>query len=85
MSQTLILQNFFSIKSLLLAEILMKYTDPKYQNDVIKMVGDYCGKPVSNYTEDPIKTQMTWSFYHAFFFAFTVCSTVGKKSRIQAA
>lgn len=55
----------------------MKYTDPKYQNEVIKIVGDYCGKPVSNYTADPIKTQLTWSFYHAFFFAFTVCSTVG--------
>lgn len=57
----------------------MKYTDPKYQNDIIQMVGDYCGKPVSNYTDDPIKTQLTWSFYHAFFFAFTVCSTVGEK------
>lgn len=58
-------------------EILTKYTDPKYQNDVLKMVGDYCGKPVSNYTDDPIQTKLTWNFYHAFFFAFTVCSTVG--------
>lgn len=55
----------------------MKYTDPKYQNDVLKMVGDYCGKPVSNYTDDPIRTELTWTFYHSFFFAFTVCSTVG--------
>lgn len=57
----------------------MKYTDPKYHEPVLKMVGDYCGKPVSNYTDDPVKTQLTWSFYHAFFFAFTVCSTVGMK------
>lgn len=44
---------------------------------MLKMVGDYCGKPVTNYTDDPIAPQLTWSFYHAFFFAFTVCSTVG--------
>lgn len=71
---------FISIRiSFFHTEILMKYTEPKYQNDVLKIVGDYCGKPVSNYTDDPVKTQsqLTWSFYHAFFFAFTVCSTVG--------
>lgn len=58
----------------------MKYTDSKYQNEVLQIVGDYCGKPVTNFTEDPFQTPLTWSFYHAFFFSFTVCSTVGTLS-----
>lgn len=40
-------------------------------------MGDYCGKPVTNYTQDAFQSPLTWSFYHAFFFSFTVCSTVG--------
>ncbi|XP_031638727.1 open rectifier potassium channel protein 1 [Contarinia nasturtii] len=56
-------------------EILVKYTEPKFHDAILQMVGDYCGKPVTNYTDgfQPFK----WSFYHAFFFSFTVCSTVG--------
>lgn len=38
------------------------------------MVGDYCGRSVSNSTINP---PLAWSFYHAVFFSFTVCSTVG--------
>lgn len=67
-------QNFLN---LLFIEILMKYTDSKYHTQVLQMVGDYCGKPVTNFTEDPFQPPLTWSFYHAFFFSFTVCSTVG--------
>lgn len=66
-----------------LTEILMKYTDSKYHTQVLQLVGDYCGKPVTNFTEDPFQPPLTWSFYHAFFFSFTVCSTVGMGSHLS--
>lgn len=65
-------------------EILVKYTDPQYHHEIMRIVGDYCGKPVTNYTEDVKPVPLTWSFYHAFFFSFTVCSTVGRSSLITS-
>lgn len=59
----------------------MKYTDSKYRDVVLQFVGEYCGKPVTNYTEDTFHAPLTWSFYHALFFSFTVCSTVGTMSQ----
>ncbi|ALC48384.1 Ork1 [Drosophila busckii] len=47
------------------------------QNDILERISDYCGKPVTDYTQDEYEIPYTWTFYHAFFFAFTVCSTVG--------
>ncbi|XP_067636203.1 open rectifier potassium channel protein 1 isoform X2 [Eurosta solidaginis] len=41
---------------------------------ILTRVSEYCGKPV---TKEPEDKPYTWTFYHAFFFAFTVCSTVG--------
>lgn len=41
------------------------------------LVSDYCGKPVTHPSKDEFTAPYIWSFYHAFFFSFTVCSTVG--------
>lgn len=63
------------------SEILVKYTSPndtQIQNEILRRVSDYCSKPVTNYTLDTYVEPLRWSFYHAFFFSFTVCSTVGK-------
>ncbi|KAL7743181.1 hypothetical protein ACLKA6_016314 [Drosophila palustris] len=47
------------------------------QEEILEKITDYCGKPVTDYTKDEYEIPYTWTFYHAFFFAFTVCSTVG--------
>ncbi|XP_037935600.1 open rectifier potassium channel protein 1 [Teleopsis dalmanni] len=47
------------------------------QNEILTKISDYCGKPVTDANLDLYETPYTWTFYHAFFFAFTVCSTVG--------
>ncbi|XP_020805058.1 open rectifier potassium channel protein 1 isoform X1 [Drosophila serrata] len=47
------------------------------QNEILDRITAYCGKPVTDYTKDEHDIPYTWTFYHAFFFAFTVCSTVG--------
>lgn len=47
------------------------------QDEILERISDYCGKPVTDYTKDEYEIPYTWTFYHAFFFAFTVCSTVG--------
>ncbi|XP_017038239.1 open rectifier potassium channel protein 1 isoform X3 [Drosophila kikkawai] len=47
------------------------------QNEILERITEYCGKPVTDYTKDEHDIPYTWTFYHAFFFAFTVCSTVG--------
>ncbi|KAH8245592.1 hypothetical protein KR032_012254 [Drosophila birchii] len=47
------------------------------QNEILERISDYCDKPVTDYTKDEHDIPYTWTFYHAFFFAFTVCSTVG--------
>ncbi|XP_017125357.1 open rectifier potassium channel protein 1 isoform X2 [Drosophila elegans] len=46
------------------------------QNEILERISNYCGKPVTNPPAHD-DTPYTWTFYHAFFFAFTVCSTVG--------
>lgn len=45
--------------------------------EILENISDYCGKKVTNYTADEFEPPYTWTFYHSFFFAFTVCSTVG--------
>lgn len=47
------------------------------KEQILERISDYCGKPVTDYTKDEYEIPYTWTFYHAFFFAFTVCSTVG--------
>ncbi|KAH8396254.1 hypothetical protein KR222_006521, partial [Zaprionus bogoriensis] len=47
------------------------------QDEILERISDYCGKPVTDYKKDEYEIPYTWTFYHAFFFAFTVCSTVG--------
>ncbi|EDV91975.1 GH24657 [Drosophila grimshawi] len=47
------------------------------QNEILEKISDYCGKPVTDHTQDEYEIPYTWTFYHSFFFAFTVCSTVG--------
>lgn len=67
-------------------ELLTKYTAPNdtdTQDQVLSRVSDYCGKKVTNYTTDTHVEPLTWSFYHAFFFSFTVCSTVGEICRFS--
>ncbi|XP_022232618.2 open rectifier potassium channel protein 1 isoform X2 [Drosophila obscura] len=47
------------------------------QNEILERISEYCGKPVTDVEKDEYEIPFTWTFYHAFFFAFTVCSTVG--------
>ncbi|BFG02546.1 open rectifier potassium channel protein 1 [Drosophila madeirensis] len=47
------------------------------QNEILERISEYCGKPVTDVEKDEHEVPFTWTFYHAFFFAFTVCSTVG--------
>lgn len=51
--------------------------DIKSINCYFVLVSDYCGKPVTHPSKDEYTAPYIWSFYHAFFFSFTVCSTVG--------
>lgn len=62
-------------------ELLVEYIspdDPKIQNVIIKRLSTYCKRPVTNYTLDEYEEPYQWTFYHAMFFAFTVCSTLGE-------
>lgn len=43
----------------------------------MERITDYCGKPVTDQSQDDSEPYYKWTFYHSFFFAFTVCSTVG--------
>lgn len=47
------------------------------QDEILNRISDYCGKLVTDHTKDETEPYYKWTFYHAFFFAFTVCSTVG--------
>ncbi|XP_059222681.1 open rectifier potassium channel protein 1 [Stomoxys calcitrans] len=61
-------------------EYILENLDDKnvtVQNEVLERISDYCGKPVTDYRSDEYEIPYTWTFYHSFFFAFTVCSTVG--------
>lgn len=60
----------------------MEYASPgniNIQKEILARVSDYCGKPVTNHTigEDDAPAKHDWTFYHSFFFAFIICSTVG--------
>ncbi|XP_017089016.2 open rectifier potassium channel protein 1 isoform X1 [Drosophila bipectinata] len=69
------LKERIEINAYLLEELSDKNTST--QNEILERISDYCGKPVTDYTKDEYEIPYTWTFYHAFFFAFTVCSTVG--------
>lgn len=43
--------------------------------DILNKISVFCERPVDNSTE---LKQPLWDFYHSFFFAFTVVSTIGK-------
>ncbi|XP_037032473.1 open rectifier potassium channel protein 1-like isoform X1 [Bradysia coprophila] len=61
-------------------ELLVKFASPddeEIQNKVLAHVSDYCGRPVTNYTLDEYPEDYRRTFYHAFWFAFIVCSTLG--------
>ncbi|XP_053679635.1 open rectifier potassium channel protein 1 [Anopheles nili] len=61
-------------------EMLVKYLSPEdaaLQRKLIGRLDDYCGSRVTNYTEDEYVPPYVWDFYHSFYFAFIVCSTVG--------
>ncbi|KAG5682182.1 hypothetical protein PVAND_011550 [Polypedilum vanderplanki] len=59
--------------------LLKKYliNNTEIQEEILDEVSEYCGKPVTHPSKDEYIAPYTWSFYHAFFFSFTVCSTVG--------
>lgn len=70
----------FSLNVVLSPEYLLEQLDDKNvttQNEVLDRITDYCGKPVTDHRNDEYEIPFTWTFYHSFFFAFTVCSTVG--------
>ncbi|XP_035783662.1 open rectifier potassium channel protein 1-like [Anopheles albimanus] len=61
-------------------EMLVKYLSPddaQLQRKLIGQLDDYCGSKVTNYTEDEYTPPYVWDFYHSFYFAFIICSTVG--------
>lgn len=63
------------------AELLVDYISPddvKIQDAIIKRLSTYCKRPVTNYTLDEYEDPYQWTFFHSMFFAFTVCSTLGK-------
>uniref|UniRef100_A0A182SFG0 Potassium channel domain-containing protein n=1 Tax=Anopheles maculatus TaxID=74869 RepID=A0A182SFG0_9DIPT len=60
--------------------MLVKYLSPEdvaLQRKLIGRLDDYCGSRVTNYTEDEYEPPYVWDFYHSFYFAFIICSTVG--------
>uniref|UniRef100_A0A2M3ZFH7 Putative open rectifier potassium channel protein 1 n=1 Tax=Anopheles braziliensis TaxID=58242 RepID=A0A2M3ZFH7_9DIPT len=60
--------------------MLVKYLSPddaQLQRKLIGQLDDYCGSRVTNYTEDEFTPPYVWDFYHSFYFAFIICSTVG--------
>lgn len=62
-------------------ELLVEHASPDdaaLQKVILSKISDYCGKPVTNHTLDEFEPPYQWTFYHSVFFAFTVCSTLGK-------
>ncbi|XP_055545751.1 open rectifier potassium channel protein 1 isoform X2 [Wyeomyia smithii] len=60
--------------------MLTKYLvpeDKELQNELLERLSDYCEKKVTNYTQDAYTPPYVWDFYHSFYFAFIVCSTIG--------
>ncbi|XP_058448508.1 open rectifier potassium channel protein 1 [Malaya genurostris] len=61
-------------------ELLTKYLspdDPELQNELLDRLSEYCEKKVTNHTLDEYDPPYVWNFYHSFYFAFIVCSTIG--------
>ncbi|XP_041764072.1 open rectifier potassium channel protein 1 [Anopheles merus] len=61
-------------------EMLVRYLSPEdmeLQRKLIGRLDEYCGSRVTNYTEDEYEPPYVWDFYHSFYFAFIICSTVG--------
>ncbi|GAB0094942.1 open rectifier potassium channel protein 1 [Sergentomyia squamirostris] len=61
-------------------ELLVEYLVPSnrsLQHELLEKISVYCEKPVTNYTEDKYLDPYVWTFYHSFYFVFTVISTVG--------
>ncbi|XP_039437335.1 open rectifier potassium channel protein 1 [Culex pipiens pallens] len=61
-------------------ELLTKYLAPhdrEIQGELLVRLSEYCDKKVTNYTLDEYVEPYTWNFYHSFYFAFIVCSTIG--------
>ncbi|KAJ6635031.1 Open rectifier potassium channel protein 1 [Pseudolycoriella hygida] len=61
-------------------EILTAYTSPddiELQTKILAKVSDYCGRKVTNHTLDEYPDPYVWNFFHAFYFSFTTCTTVG--------
>nr|XP_029721873.1 open rectifier potassium channel protein 1-like [Aedes albopictus] len=61
-------------------ELLTKYLAPhdnELQQELLVRLNDYCDKKVTNYTLDEYEPPYVWNFYHSFYFAFIVCSTIG--------
>ncbi|XP_055695538.1 open rectifier potassium channel protein 1 [Lutzomyia longipalpis] len=61
-------------------ELLVEYLAPynrTLQHELLEKISVYCEKPVTNYTEDKYLDPYVWTFYHSFYFVFTVISTVG--------
>ncbi|XP_052868546.1 open rectifier potassium channel protein 1 [Anopheles cruzii] len=61
-------------------EMLVKYLSPEdasLQRELIGQLDEYCKRSVTNYTEDEYVPPYDWDFYHSFYFAFIICSTVG--------
>lgn len=62
-------------------EALVKFVSPEdtdIQNNVLERVSTYCGRPVTNHTLDEYPADYKRTFFHAFWFAFIVCSTLGR-------
>ncbi|XP_065088633.1 open rectifier potassium channel protein 1 [Ochlerotatus camptorhynchus] len=61
-------------------ELLTKYLAPhdhELQQELLVRISDYCNNKVTNYTLDEYVDPYVWNFYHSFYFAFIVCSTIG--------
>lgn len=61
-------------------ELLSVYTSPDdidIQSKIFARISDYCGRKVTNHTLDVHPDPYVWNFFHAFYFSFTTCTTVG--------
>lgn len=63
---------------LVISELLVSSTPSDRHKEILKKVSSYCNKPVTDYREDEFVDPYQWTFYHAVFFAFIICSTLGK-------
>ncbi|CRK99224.1 CLUMA_CG012564, isoform A [Clunio marinus] len=60
--------------------LMIKYLSPnntELQQLLLERVSDYCEQPLTHPSQDDFVAPYVWSFYHTFFFTFTVSSTIG--------